>query len=180
MNLDHQQGHVIILRIPGLEPVHYHEDVVTQFTGIHWHRQHRLLPTSQDACSLVVFEAMACGLPCITTRTNGASGIIPNGKDGITVGNPPQPLELADKMAQLLDPHHRESTGRGASVKASQYCMEKNHQGVLRILNALAGAPQGGSQESERRGCQGCAGPTLDRSTGCGMRWYPAVGDSAM
>ena len=33
-------------------------------------------PTFYDPCSLVVLEALACGLPVITTRANGASELL--------------------------------------------------------------------------------------------------------
>ncbi len=36
-------------------------------------------PTFYDSCSLVVTEALASGLPVITTRYDGASGVIEDG-----------------------------------------------------------------------------------------------------
>jgi UDP-glucose:(heptosyl)LPS alpha-1,3-glucosyltransferase len=39
-------------------------------------------PTFYDACSLTVLEALASGLPVITTASNGASGILRHGEDG--------------------------------------------------------------------------------------------------
>jgi UDP-glucose:(heptosyl)LPS alpha-1,3-glucosyltransferase len=39
-------------------------------------------PTFYDACSLTVLEALASGLPVITTASNGASRVISQGKEG--------------------------------------------------------------------------------------------------
>jgi UDP-glucose:(heptosyl)LPS alpha-1,3-glucosyltransferase len=39
-------------------------------------------PTFYDACSLTVLEALASGLPVITTASNGASWIITQGQEG--------------------------------------------------------------------------------------------------
>ena len=100
-----------------------------------------VLPTFYDACSLVVFEAMACGLPCITTRANGSAGIITEGVDGFVIDHPPRPEDLAEKMALLLEPARRESMGCAAATKASGYGFQRNHQEVLRILDAVAGMP---------------------------------------
>ncbi len=99
-----------------------------------------VLPTFYDACSLVVFEAMACGLPCITTKANGAAGIITDGLDGFILDHPPQPNELANKMALLLEPARRELMGTAAATKALQYTIERNHQDILRVLGEVAGA----------------------------------------
>ena len=39
-----------------------------------------VLPTYYDPCSLVVFEALACGLPVITTACNGAGEVMTEGR----------------------------------------------------------------------------------------------------
>ncbi len=41
-----------------------------------------VLPTRRDTCSLVVLEALAMGLPVITTRQNGASEAMVDGTHG--------------------------------------------------------------------------------------------------
>jgi UDP-glucose:(heptosyl)LPS alpha-1,3-glucosyltransferase len=98
-----------------------------------------VLPTYYDACSLVVFEAMASGLPCITTQFNGASGIITDGVDGFILNHPPQAEDLASKMALLLQPALRESMSLEAVTTAHQYTIQRNHQDILRILDEVAG-----------------------------------------
>jgi UDP-glucose:(heptosyl)LPS alpha-1,3-glucosyltransferase len=106
-----------------------------------------VLPTFYDACSLVVFEAMACGIPCITTRTNGAAGIISDGVDGYILNHPPQPQDLANKMALLLDPERRSSMGHAAATTALQYTTQRNHEEILRILNAAVSSAKEANRE---------------------------------
>ncbi len=57
-----------------------------------------ILPTFYDACSLVVFEAMAAGLPAITSIFNGAAGIITEGRDGAVLKDPRDTDEMSDAM----------------------------------------------------------------------------------
>ncbi|MEW6185254.1 MAG: glycosyltransferase family 4 protein [Thermodesulfobacteriota bacterium] len=97
-----------------------------------------VLPTYYDACSLVIFEAMASGLPCITTQFNGAAGIISEGGDGFILKHPPGVEDLADKMALLLDRTRRESMGQAAAETARGYTIHQNHQAVLKILDEVA------------------------------------------
>ena len=47
-------------------------------------------PTFYDPCSLVALEALACGLPVITTRYNGASELLTPPTDGIVIDTPAQ------------------------------------------------------------------------------------------
>ena len=42
-----------------------------------------VLPTRHDPCSLVVLEALACGVPVITTKQNGAADLMTPGVHGI-------------------------------------------------------------------------------------------------
>ena len=56
-------------------------------------------PTYYDPCSLVVFEALACGLPVITTTCNGAGEVITDGREGFVVTSP----EATDELIAALD-----------------------------------------------------------------------------
>ena len=113
-----------------------------------------VLPTFYDACSLVVFEAMACGLPVITTTANGAAGILTDGAEGYVVGHPPRPETLAEKMERMLDPAVRTAMGEAARETARAYTIENNHREMIRVLAAAAAA--GGKEEHEHH----AAGPT--------------------
>ncbi len=60
-------------------------------------------PTFSDHCSLVVLEALASGLPVITTRQNGAAEFIENEKQGFVISHPRDTDALANAMLQLQD-----------------------------------------------------------------------------
>jgi len=94
-----------------------------------------VLPTYYDACSLVVIEAMACGLPSITTTANGASGIITDGENGYVISHPPGSLDLAKKMRLLLDHEKRQQMSMEALRTGRSYSEEKNHQKMIGILD---------------------------------------------
>ena len=97
-----------------------------------------VLPTYYDACSLVVIEAMACGLPSITTTTNGAAGIITDGKDGYIIPHPSGAQELAKKMQLLLDYEKRREMSMEALRTGQSYSAKKNHGEMIRILGEVA------------------------------------------
>jgi UDP-glucose:(heptosyl)LPS alpha-1,3-glucosyltransferase len=97
-----------------------------------------VLPTYYDACSLVVIEAMASGLPSITTTSNGAAGIITDGKDGYIISHPPGSPDLAKKMQLLLDDEKRQQMSREALRTGGSCSAKKNHQEMIGILDEAA------------------------------------------
>jgi UDP-glucose:(heptosyl)LPS alpha-1,3-glucosyltransferase len=97
-----------------------------------------VLPTYYDACSLVVIEAMASGLPSITTTFNGASGIIVDGRNGYIISHPPDPADLADKMHLLMDNKRRQKMSEEAFSTGREYSAERNHREMMRMLNEVA------------------------------------------
>jgi UDP-glucose:(heptosyl)LPS alpha-1,3-glucosyltransferase len=97
-----------------------------------------VLPTFYDACSLVVFEAMMSGLPCITTVHNGAAGIINDGVDGSVLKDPWDNEEFARVMAAYLDKEYLKQTSLKAIETARNYTLEKNHRAMLEIFEAVA------------------------------------------
>lgn len=96
-----------------------------------------VLPTFYDACSLVVIEAMACGLPAITTIYNGAAGIITNEKDGYIISHPPRSAELAEAMKALMVRERLKNMSIEASMTGKKYSVKKNHHEMIRVFNGL-------------------------------------------
>src|SRR5207245_404810 len=71
-------------------------------------------PTFYDPCSLVVLEALACGLPVITSRFNGAAELLTPPREGFVIDNPHDHRQLADCITQLLDSSRRTACARAA------------------------------------------------------------------
>lgn len=59
-------------------------------------------PTFYDPCSLVVLEAMAAGLPVITTRQNGAGELLREGIDGFVIDSPWAVEQLTHQLQRLV------------------------------------------------------------------------------
>jgi UDP-glucose:(heptosyl)LPS alpha-1,3-glucosyltransferase len=66
-----------------------------------------VLPTHHDPCSLVVLEALAMGVPVISTRFNGATEIMTDGVHGFVLSDPSDVDALAEAMRKMLDPERR-------------------------------------------------------------------------
>jgi len=80
-----------------------------------------------DAFAQPPAEAMACGLPVITSRTNGGSEIIANGCSGLVLENPLDSHMLARMIKDLMsDPALRTRLGAAACETASQYTWDRN------------------------------------------------------
>ncbi len=102
-------------------------------------------PTFYDACSLTVLEALASGLPVITTRWNGASGIITQGQEGFVIADPRDDQALAEKILFFLDREKMERASIAARHLAESYSDERNWSEMRNIFqkNLLGGVAAG-------------------------------------
>jgi len=64
------------------------------------------LPTQYEAWGLVIIEAMACGLPVLTSRLAGASVAVKEGATGGLLDDPKSVDEIAEKLGPLLSGDH--------------------------------------------------------------------------
>jgi UDP-glucose:(heptosyl)LPS alpha-1,3-glucosyltransferase len=94
-----------------------------------------LHPTWYDPCSLVALEALACGLPLVTTRYNGVSELMTDGAEGFLLGHPADAESLATLMIRLLDPCLRACQAAAARQLALTHTFD--HQ-VNRFLELYA------------------------------------------
>lgn len=60
-------------------------------------------PTFYDPCSLVALEALACGLPVVTSRHNGAAEMLNPPTDGLVIADPHDAGELARALTEISD-----------------------------------------------------------------------------
>jgi UDP-glucose:(heptosyl)LPS alpha-1,3-glucosyltransferase len=97
-----------------------------------------VLPTIYDPFSNACLEALACGLPVITTRSNGFSEIIENGVHGSIVDRPDDLLALRDAIRLWSDPSRRAAARSTNTQLAAQFDISKNIEETLAILYSVA------------------------------------------
>lgn len=95
-------------------------------------------PTFYDPCSHVVPEAMACGLPIITTRYNGAAELMKPPKEGFVINDPHDHAQLASCMTQMMDHRLRSRCGQAARITGSQWTFEDHYRQMMEVLNEAA------------------------------------------
>lgn len=94
-----------------------------------------VLPSLYEPFGNANLEALASGLPVITSRYSGAANIIQHKRDGLIVENPGDPAEIAKNIDYLFDPGLREKMGKQARLLAEQYTLEKNTESIIKLYN---------------------------------------------
>jgi UDP-glucose:(heptosyl)LPS alpha-1,3-glucosyltransferase len=119
-------------------------------------------PTFYDPCANVVLEALACGLPVITTRNNGASELLrPSGSggrcaEGLVLDDPHDHEKLAWCLQEMLDPARRAACAQAARRNAAGWTFEHHYRGMLAILaEAAARKRRAGETVTARRSANG-------------------------
>jgi UDP-glucose:(heptosyl)LPS alpha-1,3-glucosyltransferase len=99
-------------------------------------------PTFYDPCSLVVLEALACGLPVITSRFNGASELLHPPREGYVIEDPHDHEHLAWCMNQLRDSARRIHCAQAARRTAAQWTFEHHYRKLLEVFEEAAARKQ--------------------------------------
>jgi len=94
-------------------------------------------PTYYDSCSLVVLEALASGLPAITSRFNGVGELMTEGAEGFVLGDPSSVDELLGRIERLFDPDTRLRMGQAARRMARKHTIQRNADAVLAVYEEV-------------------------------------------
>ncbi len=107
-------------------------------------------PSIEDTFAQPPAEAMACGLPVITTVTNGTAEIMTNNADGILLRDPTDAKALAASHAPSLHQSRlSRSLGEAAARTAKQYTWDENGQQFRQIFAKILTRKQ--KSEKHRR-----------------------------
>jgi len=98
-----------------------------------------VLPTIYDPFSNACLEAMASGLPVITTTANGAAEILEEGRTGAALADPRDVTGLAERMAEFLRPAGREERAAAARAAAEAFPLEGHLKQVLAMYDEVVG-----------------------------------------
>ena len=84
------------------------------------------LPTLYDPFANVCLEAMACGLPVVTSAANGAAEIIRQGENGLIQQEATNARELGLLLVHFLGEEQRRKMGQAARDTALKFTTERN------------------------------------------------------
>jgi glycosyltransferase involved in cell wall biosynthesis len=97
-------------------------------------------PTREDSFGLPIAEAMACGLPVITSMHAGVADMILDGMDGFILRQFNDFQELARMLQRLqADEVTRKNAGDAAAKATMQWTWDRNAAEVWEMLKEAAG-----------------------------------------
>jgi UDP-glucose:(heptosyl)LPS alpha-1,3-glucosyltransferase len=97
-----------------------------------------LLPTIYDPFSNACLEALAAGLPVITTKANGFSEIIESDRHGTVIDDPRNVAAISDALTFWADPARRAQARVDNLALAAQFDISQNVAKTLQILASFA------------------------------------------
>jgi UDP-glucose:(heptosyl)LPS alpha-1,3-glucosyltransferase len=95
-------------------------------------------PTFYDSCSLTVLEALASGLPVVTTRFNGAADAMPSEGGGKVIEDPADVENLAGSISLFFDEGRRRAAGVVARQWIESYPPDRHIEDILNIYYEVA------------------------------------------
>jgi UDP-glucose:(heptosyl)LPS alpha-1,3-glucosyltransferase len=103
-----------------------------------WASDFFVLPTYYDPCSLVVFEALACGLPVITTACNGAGEVIAEGREGFVIDHPDALDSLAGALDRMSDDSARAAMSAHAMSLGREQSFDRHVAKLVEVFERVA------------------------------------------
>ena len=99
-----------------------------------------VFPTRYEPFGMVIAEAMACGVPVVTSAVAGAAEWILDGASGRVIGDPLDAAGFAEACDDLLrDDARRGAMGRAARAAVSELSWDRVAERTLQVYRQVAG-----------------------------------------
>lgn len=94
-------------------------------------------PTFYDPCSLVVLEALTCGLPVITTRYNGAAELLHPPAEGLIIDDPHNTPALSQAIQRMCDPVYRREAAMAARRRGMEWNFDRHYEALMNVFQEV-------------------------------------------
>jgi len=118
----------------------------------YWSSDFFVQPTYYDPCSLVVLEALACGLPVITTVQNGASELMVDGRQGFILTAPDARGELVAALGHMTSDGKRREMASQAARLGREQTFDAHVARLTAIFEEVASAKSRHTPHTPKRG----------------------------
>jgi UDP-glucose:(heptosyl)LPS alpha-1,3-glucosyltransferase len=129
-----------MVRRLGLEGTVHVAGFIPDIRACYWSSDFFVSPTYYDPCSLAVLEALACGLPAITTACNGAGELMTNGREGYVIPAPDALDELTGAIEAMTDDEERRRMAGHAARLGRSHTFDHHVSQLVRIFEEVAAA----------------------------------------
>ncbi len=110
----------------------------SELSELYRHAQTFALASDEEGFGIVVIEAMACGIPVVSTRSGGPDGIITDGKEGFLVDRDDVGALAARLRLLAEDTASNLAMGRcGLSTVEARYTMRAATDAYLAVYDRL-------------------------------------------
>lgn len=109
------------------------------------------LPSYYDPCSLVVLEALTCGLPVITSASNGAGELLTPGREGFVINSPDEIAHLADCLDRMADDPTRQTMSEHAARLGRAQSLDAHVERLLELFEEVAREKTGIHQNGAKK-----------------------------
>lgn len=96
-----------------------------------------VLPTLYDPFPNVCLEALATGIPIITTAVTGVAEIVTEGRDAFILEDGRDPEAIAERMRRLADPGVRASMSAAARETAERHSIHRTVEANLALYEEI-------------------------------------------
>jgi UDP-glucose:(heptosyl)LPS alpha-1,3-glucosyltransferase len=96
-----------------------------------------VLPTKYDPFAGVTLEALAAGLPVITTSLNGAAEMVKEKENGFVIKDPEDECALAQKIVEYFTASDRTRMSQAASESVKEFTIERCVERTLSVFEEV-------------------------------------------